>query len=193
MGSRYCLGVVALTLAATGCGGTASPTGTTDAQGAWLMSKVLEAYRHVPAVAITGSSGALHVRFTILLRDGVIVGEQFVGSDTTLVGRAGGPTYAREPGTRCWRRLAQSDQQSFSDLGTHFPGIPHMRVHTPKRVGSVWLLPITAQGHDGTFRINASTLQIESVTVKTADGRTAVEHDRALAHAPALVTPRPLC
>jgi hypothetical protein len=156
------------------------------------MSRVLEAYRHVPAVAIAGSSGGLHARFVILLRDGVTVGEQFVGGNTTLVGHEGGPTYAREPGTRCWRRLAQSDHQSFSDLGTHFPGIPHMRVKTPKRVGSVWLLPITAQGHDGTLRINASTLQIESVTVN-ADGRTAIEHDRALDHAPALATPQPLC
>jgi hypothetical protein len=156
------------------------------------MSRVLAAYRHVPGVVINGSAGSQHARFLLVLENGVIVGEQFDGGNTVLVGHEGEPTYAREPGTNCWRRLSPRDTQSFSDLGTHFPGIPHMLLKTPTRAGSVWLLPVTAQGHDGTLRINASTLQIETVTV-TSHGRTAIERDHALAHAPALATPQPLC
>ena len=164
-------------------------------EGLELLARVHAAYRHVPAVATTGRIGPLHVRFSLLLHQGVINAEEFVGTGsgvTTLVARGSGPTYAREPGTRCWRRLRRKNPQSLSDIGTRFPDLPRMQVKAPRRVGPVWLLPVVAQGHTATMRISAKTLLLQSLSVPE-HGQTVTEHDQALGTRPKLPTPTPNC
>src|SRR5436190_2357665 len=93
--------------------GPASATG--DPAGLALLARVHRAYSHVPGVGVSGQAGALSFRFTLVLDSGIVVAEQFVGrqpsSVTMLVARRGGPTYAREPGTSCWRPQRSSGSQ----------------------------------------------------------------------------------
>ena len=154
------------------------------------------AYRPVPGVELTGRLGSLRVRFTLLLRRGVATAEAFRGTSgetvTVLVARGDGPTYAREPGSSCWRRLRRSNPQSLHDIGLRFPDVAGMRVKAPRRAGDVWLLPFTTQGHSATLRISAKTHLVESVTT-TRNGQTVTEHDRALTKRPKLPAPTPTC
>lgn len=154
------------------------------------MSRVADAYRDVPAVSVTGVLGSFQFRGVLILRNGVIVGDQYGYGSETLVWKGVGPTYAREHGAPCWHHLTFSSRAS----STRFPGIVNMHLGAPRRAGDSWLLPVTYQGHSGTFRIDATTLLL--VTRPSTFGPhdlTVVEHDRALTKAPKLVTPEPQC
>lgn len=177
-----------------------APSG--NAQGLALLARVHAAYRHVPAVQVTALLGSERVRFTLVLRAGVATAEEFLGvgpaGTTILVARESGPTYAREPGTNCWRRLAPSDSQSLDDLGLRFPDSYRMVVKAPRRSGSSWLLPALSRGSDPgdaasvTLRINATSLLLESQTV-AASGHRAIERTQALTQQPTLPRPAPSC
>jgi hypothetical protein len=177
-----------------------SPTG--NAQGLALLARVHRAYERVPAITTTARFGTVTARFTLLLRDGVAVGEEYVGETPTgttiLVANGSGPTFAHEPGASCWRRLAASDSQSLEDIGVRFPDAYKTIVGAPTRSGSDWLLPVRTEGQSpgeggsGTLHINATTLLLDSETVRL-HGRTLVDHVQALTRQPPLSAPQPPC
>jgi hypothetical protein len=150
----------------------------------------------------TARVGAVTARFTLLLRDGVAVGEEYVGETPTgttiLVASGSGPTYAREPGTNCWRRLLATDSQSLEDIGLRFPDAYKTIVGAPTRSGSEWLLPVTTEnrspgeGGGGTMYINATTMLVDSETLRL-HGRTLIDHVQALTRQPHLSRPQPTC
>jgi hypothetical protein len=168
---------------------------TGDRAGLALLDRVHRAYAHVPAVTVSGRTGPLSFSWTLVLDSGVTVGEQFVaegpGGVAQLVVRRGGPTYARDPGSSCWRALPSSDQRSFENVGLPFPDQAHMRVRTPRAVSGGWLLPVVADGDPGTFSVDRSS-RVKSITV-VASGRRIFERVTALQSAPALTSPDPRC
>jgi len=180
----------------------AAPAPRGNAQGLALLRRVHGAYRHVAAVQMTTRLGAERARFTLWLRKGVATAEQFVGvtpsGTTILVERASGPTYAREAGATCWRRLARSDSQSLEDVGMRFPDDYRMLVEAPRRKGATWLLPIVSQGrYPGersafTLHIDASTMRIKTETGRVS-GHTLTEYVKTLNRRPKLATPTPAC
>jgi hypothetical protein len=174
---------------------TDATAATGDGGGLALLDRVHRAYAHVPAVIVSGRTGQLQFRFTLVLDSGVTVGEQFFAESpsgvTQLVYRRGGPTYAHDPGTSCWRPLARSDPQAFQNVGLPFPDQGGMRVGAPRAVSSGWLLPVTAGGDPGTFAVDRSG-RVQSITV-VASGRRIFDRVTALRSAPALVSPQPRC
>lgn len=189
--------VLAGVLAVGGAASAASPQG--NAKGVQLLKRVEAAYRHVPAVRLTGRSGQIRSRFFLLLRKGVVTAEEYHGTApngvTILIARGTGPTYARQPGAGCWRSLPKSDPQSLTDLGERFPEAgkkTRWNVKAPRRAGAYWLLPVSQGGHRGTMRIYAKTFLLKSFTAVTSRG-TVTEHDQALTARPTLPTSRPRC
>lgn len=170
------------------------PTG--DQKGLALLARVHRAYADVPAVEVSGRTGALSFRFTLVLGTGVVVGEQFVGREpsrlTMLVARRGGPTFAREPGSSCWRVLRRSDPQAFENIGLYFPDQPAMTVRTPQRTSTGWLLPVVVEGDPGTFSIDRSSIRVQSITVGAGRHRI-LEHVTPLQSAPHLADVQPRC
>jgi hypothetical protein len=192
--------VVFVSSAAAGAASASPPSG--DARGLALLARVQRAYEHVPAVATSATLQGMNARFTLVLRQGVAVAEEFVGvtstGTTTLVARGAGPTYAREAGTSCWRRLAATDQQSLEDVGLRFPDGYKTTVKAPTRTGSEWLLPIHTEGRfpgeGGTFvmHIDPKTHLIKSETGR-AGGQPLINHIAALRQPSALPAPQPTC
>jgi hypothetical protein len=184
-------------LAVGGAASAASPQG--DAKGIQLLKRVQAAYRHVPAVRLTGRLGQVRSRFFLLLSKGAVTAEEYHGTApngvTILVARGTGPTYARQPGTACWTLLRKSNPQSLTDLGERFPEAGkkiRWKLKAPRRAGAYWLLPVSQGGHHGTMRIDAKTFLLKTFTAVTSNG-TVVEHDQALSKRPMLPTPRPRC
>ena len=144
----------------------------------------------------------MNARFTLVLRHGVAVGVEFVGvtssGTTILVAQGSGPTYAREPGSSCWRRLAATDQQSLEDVGLRFPDGYKTVVKAPTRAGSVWLLPVHTEGRfpgeggDFVMHIDSKTMLLRSETGRVS-GQPLTNHISALRHQPALPSPHPIC
>src|SRR5579859_8099074 len=81
-------------------------------RGVQLLSELRRAYEHVPAVIVSGSLGAMSVRFTEILDHGKGRAEAFIGGPpgqtTRLVAPEGEPTFAQAPGTSCWHVLPHS-------------------------------------------------------------------------------------
>jgi hypothetical protein len=195
--------ILSVTCFATAVAGAASgspPAG--NAQGLALLARVHRAYERVPAVETSARLRGMAARFTLLLRRGVSVGEEFVGVTSTgttmLVARGSGPTFAREPGSSCWRRLAATDQQSLEDVGLRFPDGFKTVVRAPTRAGPDWLLPVHTEGRfpgeGGSFlmHIDAKTMLLESETGRVG-GRPLTNHVAALRRPPALPATRPTC
>jgi hypothetical protein len=93
-----------------------------------LFAEVHRAYRHVPAIELSvikrSSTYRFSRRFVLVLRSGVVVAEEFTrsgGDGTTLVARRHHPTYSRQAGAKCWRRLPSSNPQTLADVGIPFP------------------------------------------------------------------------
>jgi hypothetical protein len=172
----------------------APPTG--DADGLALLARVHRAYRSVPAVAISGRTGSLSFRFALVLRSGIGIAEQFVASGpsgkTMLVARRGTPTFARNPGSSCWRRLAATDRQSFNNIGLPFPDQPRMQVKHPRRTQTGWLLPIVVDDGPLVFVIDGRSMLIRSFNLSTQGSRI-VEQAHNLSSAPTLLVPQPRC
>lgn len=165
-----------------------------------LLARARLAFAHVPAITTTLSIGNKGWdQFRSVLRNDRIVAEAFVGKaqdgqTTELVVRAGSPTYAHEPGTKCWRPLAASSPQSISDIGTQFPpALPagaNVEPTLPTRGG--WLVPVQV-GRDNTmFTIDARTHLVTSVL--SSSGAIRVGGDvQTLSSVPALPQPEPRC
>ena len=180
--------------------GASPPTG--NAQGLALLARVHRAYERVPAVETSARLRGTSARFVLLLRRGVAVSEEFIGvtsaGTTLLVEQGSGPTFAREPGSSCWRRLAPTDQQSLEDVGLRFPDGYKTVVKAPRRAGSVWLLPVHTEGRfpgeGGSFvmHIDSKTMLIQSETGR-ASGQPLTNRITALRRQPALPSPQPTC
>ena len=185
--------VVALACAAA-ASAAKPPSG--DPKGLALLGRVHGAYRGVPGVTSRLRLGTTSFATTIILRSGVVVGEQLVvqtpTGTTTTVAHGSGPTYAREAGKSCWRALARSDQQSFDDLGMRFPDEPGLRVHAPRSAGTTWKLDVVAGGQPATFVIDKKSLRVRSVTF-SSNGGTFTESVRTLKSAPKVAVPAPRC
>jgi hypothetical protein len=191
-----------LCLSATGAAATNPTPPTGNAAGLALLARVHKAYESVPAVINTVRVGAVKVRVTLLLREGTATAEENIENTPSgtgiLVKWGQGPTYARDPGATCWRRLASTDAQALEDVGIRFPYANRMTVKAPTRAGGIWLLPVVFRGSSPgevgafTMRINAKTLLLQSQT-GTAGGNNLTEQIQALAHQPPLPTPRPTC
>ena len=180
----------------------ATPAPHGNAQGLSLLRRVHAAYQHVPAVQTRARLGPVREQFTLSLRNGIATAEQFLGvgptGTTILVARGSGPTYAREAGTSCWRRLTRSNSQSLEDVGVRFPDSYRMLVKAPRRAGAAWLLPVVSQGRFPnekvavTLRVDASTLLLESEAARVG-GHTVTQRVRELTRRPKLATPTPAC
>ncbi len=170
------------------------PTG--DRAGLALLERVHHAYADVPAVALTGQAGTLSFRFIVVLRSGIVVAEQFEGREpskvTMLVARRGGPTFAREPGTSCWRALRSSDPQAFENIGLQFPDQPRMRVRAPRTTSTGWLLPVVVDGDPGTFTIDRGSVRVRLISVGPP-GHLALERVSVLHDVPRLTSVVPHC
>ena len=168
-------------------------------RGLALLAEIEQAYRAVPAVIITAPIGGAPAQFVIVLHDGVVVAEQFAGGQgrtaTRLVAPEQSPTYALEPGTSCWRRLASSDPQALTDIGKRFPetfGETLITVAGPVRRSTGLLLRLREGQSTTTFSIDAHTRLVDSITV-TKGGRSITEHVQPLTAKPTLYSPAPAC
>jgi hypothetical protein len=181
---------------AAAAAGAAPPTG--DPKGLALLERVHRAYRTVPAVGISLRLGAASFDYKLVLRAGIGVAEQVVvrqaGRTTTLVARLGGPTWVRDPGRACWRRLAPapSDSQAIHDLGQRFPDQLLTRVKAPRRTPTGWRLPVSISGETAAFVIDRKSLLIRSIVVANPQ-MSYVEHVTALRPAPRLAFPTRRC
>jgi len=186
--------LVALVCAAAAYAKPKPPSG--DPKGLALLGRVHGAYRNVPGITSHLRLGTTSFATTIVLRSGVVVGEQLAvqtpTGTTTTVARGSGPTYARDAGKTCWRRLSASDQQAFDDLGMRFPDEPGLRVKAPRSAGTTWKLDVLASNQPATFVIDKRSLRVKSVTFSN-NGSTFTEAVRTLKSAPKLAVPALLC
>jgi hypothetical protein len=168
-----------------------------DPRGLALLERVRTAYAAVPAVSVTARIGAHPIRFTLVLRRGVVVAEQLVSGEgagaTLLVAHGSGSTLAREPGSSCWRALPSSDPQALDDLGRRFPELPGMRVGAPHATPTGWALPITGPGGPYTYAVDRGSGLLRSITVRSPGGAPIFEHVSRLRARPTLLTAAPRC
>lgn len=189
------IGLAVLALGAGSSSGRSLSRPSGDAAGLMLLARVHHAYLHVPAVTLSGRSGSLSFRFTLVLRSGVGVAEQFVGrqpNGTTMLVAHGTPTFVRDLGTSCWRPLAASSPQTFDNIGLPFPDQTPMRVRAPHRVPGGWVLPVVAAGDSGTFAIDGKSLLVRSFTLDS-QGAAVLEKATTLHSTPTFPDPEPRC
>jgi hypothetical protein len=187
------LAVLAVAAASGSGGALAQPSG--DAAGLKLLARIHHAYLHVPAVTLSGRSGSFSFQFTVILRSDVGVAEQFISREptgTTMLVARGSPTFARDPGTACWRPLAASSPRTFDNIGLPFPDQASMRVGAPRRTSTGWLLPVVADGDRGTFAIDGKSLFVRSFTLRS-QGADVLEQATTLRSTPKLLVPEPRC
>jgi hypothetical protein len=172
----------------------APPSG--NAKGLALLARMHTAYRSVPAVAISLRLGTTSFDSTVVLRSGLVVGEQLVvrtpTGTTTMVARGRGPTFSRSAGASCWRRLSRKDKLAFDDLGLRFPDEPGLRVEAPRSTATAWLLDVISNGQPATYVVDKKSHRIRSVTVRS-NGGVLTESVRSLGSAPKLAVPSRLC
>lgn len=115
---------VAIVLTASACansyrGKSIAPMSVTGGSGGEPLAQVSRAYRRVPGIMLTATSGSASAgartrRFLLALQDGTVSAEEFIGSGRhgfRLVARQPGPTFMRAAGTACWRRLRHSTRR----------------------------------------------------------------------------------
>jgi hypothetical protein len=171
-----------------------------NAQGVALVAQVNDAYKHLPGATLTIHVGVSSEVFTQVLRNGVVVAEQFEGASsagtTMLVAPHGTPTYAKEPKTSCWRVLTKSDSQTLDDVGHAFLSVlatqKGVTVGSPHSTKDGWTLTLSHDGISLTLTISKASL-VEAMTATKAGEP--VEHIAVnnLTHVPSLLVPRPLC
>jgi len=119
-----------------------------DRQGVVLFARMHAAYRHAAGVELLvtrrGQTTGAFGHFVISLTGGVATAEEFIGAGanpTTVVARAGGPTYLQPPTLKCWRRLASSDPRTLEDVGVAFPyGREGGKAMPPRQTARSWIL-----------------------------------------------------
>jgi hypothetical protein len=169
-----------------------------NAQGVALATRVNDAYKRVPATIVKVSGPTTGI-FTEILKDGVVAAEQYEDANssgtTMLVARRGSPTYAKEPGTTCWRALAKSDQQTLDDIGSPVIGflasLKGAAVAAPRSTPSGWTLALSQGGVHVTLSINKAMLIQQAIATKA--GQRAAEQFQNLTRTPNLFVPEPHC
>ena len=180
----------------TAVAAAAPPTG--DPKGLALLDRVHGAYRSVPAVSIHLKLGTSTFVASVVLDSGVDVAERLVirtpSGMTTSVARRGGPTFVRDAGKKCWRRLAASDPEALDDLGLRFPGHRGIRVGALISTPTTWRVRFVSEGGRPAFYlIDKKSLLVRSITF-TENGKSAyVEHVRTLGAAPRIPSASPVC
>jgi len=174
---------------------TAAPS---SPAGVALLGQVERTYAHVPGVIVTAStsSGPLG-RFTEVLSGGTTVAEEFVSSGgtatTTVVARSGGPTYARAPGTKCWRALLATDPRQLTDIGQRFVNFDTRRqqIGAPRATAFGWTVAVSSGRVSATFAITRAHL-VQSIAARNG-ASTAHAAVANLTRAPRIASPTPRC
>ena len=169
-----------------------------NAQGVALAARVNNAYKRVPAAIIT-LHGASTGAFTEILKNGIVVAEQFEGANssgtTMLVAPHGSPTYAKEPQTTCWRALAKSDGQTLDDVGhpllSFLSSLKGVAVGAPRNTSYGWTLALSQGGVSLTLTISKALLVKEVTAIKR--GQRVEEDIDNLTRTPSLFVPAPRC
>ncbi len=199
-GDKKPLVALLASLLAAGAGLVLASTGAAQGSqarnaGNAFLQRVHIAYSNVPGVVISGQTSSLSFTYTLLLRHGVVVQEDFVGKEgpqvTKLVSE-GATTYALAPRTACWQALSPADPEAFHNLGLHFPDQKPMQVKTPRRTQIGWSLPIVENGTRGVLAIDPKSLLVTSVLVGIGSS-TVTEQVNALQSAPKLFASHPHC
>lgn len=147
-------GVLPSNALASGAGPSRDASAARNPAGAALLARVVGAYEHVPAAVLVERSGSTTLTFTQILKHNTVVSELLVaraaGATTVLVVRHGPPTYAKEPGTSCWRVLPKSSGQNLTDVGrpflTHLFTLAGLAIDAPRRTSTGWVLTVSQAG-----------------------------------------------
>lgn len=172
---------------------TAGAPLTGDPAGLRLAREVNRAYADVPGVRVdVASNGAVVVRFTLVLRNGVAVAEQALVDEgaerpTLLVRRESEGTFVRDANRSCWRSVPKSDPQELTDVGGPMLSGPG-RVSKPRVAGGTVTLTLTREGRTSRLVVDRKTSRLRSM-----DAGRMVARFTSLARRPALPLPKPLC
>lgn len=201
MRRRLVPGLLALLVSGSaGAASTGAAAPKSDPAGLALHHQVQAAYARVPAVQIVESGPTrpvpgITLRFTDILRSRKVIAERLIevspAGDVTVVRREGSATFVRNPAAICWHRLASSDPQSLSDVGSPFLSLKGLRVETPRKTGDGWSLNETDGKHTLTIYITKQHL-VREIT-GAYEGQRIVERLAALKSAPTLPVPKPVC
>lgn len=185
--------VVFVALASSAIADGRSPRGS--AKGVALLSRVNHVYETVKAVSIRGRSQGLRFGWTLILAEGMGVREEFVAqssNETIVLVSSGRKTYSLHVKRNCWSLVPVASPQAFENLYLPFPNQPNMILAAPKQTQRGWILPFRSQDVHGSLNIRAGSLEVEQITVSAQSG-SIIESVSALAHAPRLNAPKPLC
>lgn len=151
----------------------ASPRVSGSRVGIALLARVHASYRTVPGVFLRAAYGGRSLQYTVTLQHGYVLAESWTKRDSAgvllLYARHGGPTYAKVPGTNCWRAVSGSSPLTVNGaLGDPFPvpsGSRTIKVGPPRRSGRTLTLPLSGQGYNGQswsekFVIDPSTFHV---------------------------------
>jgi hypothetical protein len=187
--------VVALLTLAPAAGGvptSTAPTLSGDAAGLRLVRQVNRSYAAVSAVRLEVAAGGFIGRFTLVMRNGVVVAEQALvdegGSEATLlVRREHQGTFVHNPNRDCWRSVPASDPQALTDVGKPLLSGPG-RVSRPRIAATTITLTITREGHAARAVIDKRTMHLRRFEAVGYLARFT-----NLSKRPALPTPVPHC
>lgn len=175
---------------------TSGPALTGDPAGLQLVRQVNRSYTSVPAVRVDiAIAGGLVLRFTEVLRNGVVVAEQALArvggaQPTVLVRRENEGTFVRDPNSSCWRFVPTSDPQALTDVGDPMLAGPG-RVSKPRvtgQNGENFTMTLTRQGEAAEVVVNRKTSRLFRVY---APGY--IARFTSLAKRPTLLVPKPRC
>ena len=163
-----------------------------DAAGLRLVRQVNRSYATVPAVRLEGAGGGLSARFTLVMRNGVVVAEQALVDEglpelTLLVRREHQETVAHDPDRDCWTFIPKSDPQALTDVGKSLLSGPG-RVSRPRVGATTVTVTITMQGQTLRAVIDKRTMHL-----RRFEATGYVARFTNLTKAPALPTTQPRC
>jgi len=173
---------------------TSGPALTGDAAGLELARQVNRSYASVPGVrlVVTDPDGVLFVRFTLVLREGVVVAAQALVNEggakrSLLVRRESQGTFVRDPDHSCWRFVPAGDAQALTDVGKPMLSGP-ARVSRPRVAGDTMTMTLNAQGQTARYVDDRKTSRLLRIDVTGLIARYT-----SLATRPTLPVPKPRC
>ena len=188
------LAVLLLAPTAVAVRSTTSGTALTgDPAGLQLARQVNRSYTKVPAVRVEVSAqGALVVRFTLILRNGVAVAAQALVNEgsaepTLLVRRENEGTFVRDANRSCWRSVPSTDPQALTDVGKPILSGPG-RLSKPRAAGDTITMTLTAQGQTARVVVDRKSSRLRRLDAPGYVGRFT-----SLAKGPTLPVPKPRC
>lgn len=174
------------------------PVRTNNQQALELIARSRQAYRHVRGVSLAFHlpTGSLH--FTMVLRNGRIVGESYIGGRTghlsELVAPNGPTTYGRAPGSACWALVPVSAPQALTDVGHEFPYFDRSaQILAPRQVAGGWALrAVDGKGTTETVVLDTRSLLVRTLTAQQG-GLQVTMHAQSLDSPVHLPVPAPRC